>query len=303
MTRTVLILGASGKIGSHSATAFEAAGWAVRRFNRKTDDMTQAAMGAEVIVNGLNPPAYKNWETQVPAYTRQVIAAARASGATVIIPGNIYNFGNQPGTLDEATPQRATTRKGRVRVDMEKAYHDAGVRTIILRAGNFIDPNGNGDYMSMIALRDIKSGKVTAIGDSAAMQAYAYVPDWARAAVALADKADSLPDFIDVPFPGFAMTTRQMQEAYARLLGRPLKLAHFPWWLMAALAPFWSLAYEMKEMRYLYSMPHDISGARFASLLPDFQPTPLDDALRNCLSADIHPDQMVGASSKPILAQ
>ena len=56
MTKTVLILGASGKIGRHSAAAFQKAGWTVRAYDRKTESMTRAAMGADVIVNGLNPP-------------------------------------------------------------------------------------------------------------------------------------------------------------------------------------------------------------------------------------------------------
>lgn len=60
MTGTVLILGGRGKIGRHSAKAFAAGGWTVRHYRRGTD-MTQAAKGADVIVNGLNPPHYHNW--------------------------------------------------------------------------------------------------------------------------------------------------------------------------------------------------------------------------------------------------
>jgi len=54
------------KIGHHAAEAFAAAGWTLRRYKRGTD-MTAAAMGADVIVNGLNPPGYHNWAVrQVP---------------------------------------------------------------------------------------------------------------------------------------------------------------------------------------------------------------------------------------------
>lgn len=303
MTRTVLILGASGRIGRHSVTTFKAAGWTVRSFNRKTDDMTEAAMGADVIVNGLNPQNYQGWETIIPAYTAQVIAAAKASGATVIIPGNIYNFGDHPGVLDETTPQIATTRKGRVRIAMEQSYREAGVRTIVLRAGNFIDPNRNGDFMSMIMLKNIKSGKVMGLGDDHdTLQAYAYVPDWARAALALAEMRSDLPVFCDVPFPGHAFTITELRDLVSDMLGRPQKLVRFPWWLITLTAPVWGLAYEMKEMRYLYNMPHQISGARFANLLPDFQATRLDDVVRACLPPDVDPHQTVRARGKTIIA-
>lgn len=302
MQNTVLILGASGKIGSHAAETFWNAGWTVRRYKRGTD-MTEAAAGADVIINGLNPPGYHNWAKTIPAITAQVIAAAQSSGATVIIPGNIYNFGNQPGTFDENTAQTPCAKKGQIRVDMEQAYRDAGVQTIILRAGNFIDPNGNGDFMSMLAMRNISKGTLTAAGDPDAMQAYAYVPDWAQAALALAEKRDTLGQFEDVPFPGHSFTTHQLRDTVAAATGRTVKVSPFPWWLMTVLAPFWELAREMREMRYLYSMPHRISGTKFNRLLPNFKPTNLDDVMLNGLPADIDPDKMMRPRSQAIAAE
>ncbi len=47
--------GLIGHFGRRAAAAFAAAGWEVRRYARGTD-MAAAAQGAQVIVNGLNPP-------------------------------------------------------------------------------------------------------------------------------------------------------------------------------------------------------------------------------------------------------
>ena len=38
MTQTVLILGGSGKIGSHASEAFRNAGWGVRAINQLIED-------------------------------------------------------------------------------------------------------------------------------------------------------------------------------------------------------------------------------------------------------------------------
>ncbi|MEL6437185.1 MAG: epimerase, partial [Pseudomonadota bacterium] len=62
MAGQVLILGASGKVGRYAGRAFEAAGWTVRRFNRQTDTLVEAAHGCDVIVNGFNPQNYHDWE-------------------------------------------------------------------------------------------------------------------------------------------------------------------------------------------------------------------------------------------------
>ncbi|WP_342076560.1 NAD-dependent epimerase/dehydratase family protein [Yoonia sp. SS1-5] len=299
MAQTVLILGANGKIGSHAAETFWNAGWTVRRYERGTD-MVQAAQGADVIINGLNPPNYHNWATEIPKITRQVIAAAKATGATVIIPGNVYNFGDQPGTFDEDTPQIAETRKGRIRIAMEQAYQASGVQTIILRAGNFIDPNGNGDLMSLLIMRNVSRGKLTTPGDPDSMQAYAYMPDWARAALMLAEKRAQLGQFEDVPFPGHSFTMTELHTRVQTHVTRRLRLSRFPWWLMTILSPFWELAREMREMRYLYTMPHRIGDAKFRRLLPDFTPTPMDEVMLCGLPADINPNKVVRPGNQTV---
>ncbi len=275
---TVLILGPSGRIGSHAAKAFTAAGWEVRKYTRGTN-MTEAAQGVEVIVNGLNPPNYENWEVNIPKITNQVIAAAKASGATVIIPGNVYNFGNHPGVWDETTPQRATTKKGKIRIAMEQSYRDSGVQTIILRAGNFIDPDGTDDIFRMVLTKSLSKGKLTSMGRNDVPQAYCYLPDWARAAVALAEKRREFAKFEDIPFPGQTFTMESLRKSLERRTGRPVRLTKFPWWVMSLASPFWNLARELKEMRYLNDLGHKLSGQKLDRLLPGFTLTPLDDAI------------------------
>lgn len=280
MTKQVLILGASGKIGRHSALAFEAAGWTVRRFNRATDNMTTAAQGCDVIVNGLNPPNYKNWAGEIPKITADVINAAKHSGATVIVPGNVYHFGRSAGVWSEHTTPRPVSRKGQIRLTMERDYANSGVQTIILRAGNFIDPDRQGCVMSLVYLRDIKRNKITLPGPAGTRQAMCYLPDWARACVALAEKRTSLSQFEDIPFEGHTVTGNDIKSELEKITGQDLTFVKFPWWIMTLAAPVWTLAREMKEMRYLWNTDHALSATRLHDLLPDFQPTPFNDVMR-----------------------
>lgn len=283
MTNTVLILGPSGKIGRNAAQAFAAAGWNVRPYKRGTD-MTAAAIGADVIVNGLNPPNYENWEENIPRITKQVIAAAKASGATIIIPANVYNFGDYPGVWDENTPHRATTRKGKIRIEMEEAYRRSGLPVILLRAGNFIDPTGTDDVFKLVLLRSIKKGRVTRMGRTDIPQSYCYVPDWANAAVQLAEKRDQLAQFEDIPFPGHTFTMQELKDTLETQLDRPLRFETFPWWILPILRPFWAVAAELPEMRYLWNLGHQLSGEKFSRLLPDFTATPFEHVVASGLS-------------------
>lgn len=283
MTGTVLILGASGKIGKHSARAFAAAGWTVRRFDRQSQDMTEAAKGCDVIVNGLNPPNYHDWATIIPRITGQVIEAARVSGATVLLPGNVYHFGDRPGIWSETSPAKPVSRKGQIRLKMEQDYAASGVQTIILRAGNFIDPDGQGCVMSTVYLRSIEQGKITLPGPADTRQAMCYLPDWARAAVALAEMRQDLPGFVDVPFAGHTLTALELKSGIEKLRGRDIRFVRFPWWLFRLTGPIWELARELTEMRYLWNTDHALSGERLKQLLPEFETTPIDEVLRSVL--------------------
>lgn len=284
MTGTVLVLGSHGKIGHHSATAFADAGWVVRHYQRGTD-MAAVALGADVIVNGLNPPNYHNWAKLIPEITEQVIAAAKASGATVILPGNVYNFGDTGGVWSEETPQRPVSRKGHIRMQMEARYRESGIPTIVLRAGNFIDPEGNGDIMQLFLLRHIAKGRIIIGGGADVMQAWCYVPDWAQAALALAEKRTRLDRFEDVPFPGHSFTINELKSCLEAYLGRPLTLSRFPWGLMRLASPFWELARELSEMRYLWETPHQLSREKFDKLLPGFEAETLERVMLSGLPA------------------
>lgn len=281
MSQTVFFLGASGKVARHAAPVFQAAGWHIKFYDRKRGDMTAQAQGADVIVNGLNPPNYHDWSNIVPAITRDVIAAARSSGATVILPGNVYVFGDQPGTWTEDTPHRPNSRKGQIRQAMEESYARSGVQTINLRTGDFIsaDPGGN-DVMNLMILRGLARGKVTSPGDPNAMHAFGFLPDWARAARLLAEKRHRLGQFTDLNLGGANFSIEDLRQTLSTTLQRPLTLSRFPWPLLCVASPFLELAREMREMQYLWNVPHALSQDRLLELLPDYQPTDINSIMR-----------------------
>ena len=282
MPQKALILGASGHFGGQAARAFADAGWQIEVFKRGAD-MVAAAKGADLIVNGLNPPNYHAWDRLIPEITSAVLNAAKVSGATVLIPGNVYVFGTEPGPWNEATPHCAVARKGRIRAEMEARYRDAaagGTRTILLRAGDFIDPDRTGGLFDRFVIGRAAKGVITAFGDPDAEHAWAYLPDMARAAVGLAETRDRLAAYEDVPFPGLAFSTRALARAVTEHTGRPMRIRRFPWWMLRAASPFWELARELTEMRYLYDHPHRLDGAKFGRLLPGFAMTPLAGVLQ-----------------------
>ena len=307
MTETVLILGAKGRFGRATATAFVKAGWHVRLMARGWDveasngrvehicgnaleagTVAKAAEGADVIVNALNPP-YGRWAQDVPTLTANVIAAAQSSGATVMIPGNVYNYGEaMPPVLLEMTKHAPTTELGHLREELEQAYRNAarkGVQTIILRAGDFIEGTATSNWFESQMVNKIESGKITYPGPLDQMHAWAYLPDLGRACAELVAKRDQFGEFEQFNFEGFNLTGAALIAAIEQAWGKPLKVKAVPWWAIKAMALFVPDMAGVAAMSYLWRTPHAINGTKFARALPDFIPTPMSEALTSVLQS------------------
>jgi hypothetical protein len=126
-----------------------------------------------------------------------------------------------------------------------------------------------------------------------AVHAWAYLPDLARAFAAVAEQRAALAPFEVLHFPGHAVdgaTFMRMLERAARrtrVLAAtvPLRRSNLPWVLLrlgGLAVPMWR---EIAEMRYLWDVPHRLSGERLAKVIGPPPSTPLEPALEATLGA------------------
>ncbi|MCB6179357.1 epimerase [Rhodobacter sp. Har01] len=284
MAKRALVAGAGGGFGGAMATALRAAGWEVQAYARGSD-MGAAAKGADVIVNGLNPPRYHAWDRLIPEITETVLAAARFSGARVLVPDNVYVYGSQPGPWNAGTPHRPVSRKGTIRAAMEARYREATekaqARVLILRGGDFIRTSTTEGIFPEVVLKPLSKGRIVALGDPDAARAHAFLPDMARAGAALLGQDG--PAFLDMPFAGHTFSMRDLARAIGQVTGAEPQVTRFPWWQLRLLSPVWELARELGEMRYLYDLPHALDPAPLQAALPGFAVTPFDTVVRAML--------------------
>jgi nucleoside-diphosphate-sugar epimerase len=213
-----------------------------------------------------------------------------------MFPGNVYNFGaGMPEALSESTPQAPTARKGRIRVEVEQAMREAaqaGLRVAIVRAGDFFGGPGRGSWFDLVVVKSLAAGRVVYPGRTDRVHAWAYLPDLARAFVAVAEQRARLAPFEVLHFPGHAVTGNQFVAAIAASARRlkilspdaQVKVGDLPWPIMrlgGLLVPMWR---ELAELRYLWDVPHRLSGERLAALIGGLPATPLDRAMDETLS-------------------
>ena len=309
-TKTALVLGATGGIGGAVAQGLALRGWRIRALNRnaaeaarrqpdfdwfqgdamQADDVLKAAQGADVIVHAVNPPGYRNWGKVVLPMLDNTIAAAKAVGARIVLPGTVYNFGPDVFPIvTEDSAQRPKTRKGAIRVQMERRLRAAAEQgdssVIIVRAGDFFGGARANSWFSQAMVTPGKSiTSMTYPGKRGVGHQWAYLPDVAETMIRLIEKGDELPAFAVYHMRGhWDGDGRQMIEAVQRVVGHKVKVKSFPWWIVPLASPFVTFMRELREMSYLWDVPLEMRNDRLVAVLGEEPHTPIDEAVRASL--------------------
>ncbi|HEU4410052.1 MAG TPA: NAD(P)H-binding protein [Polyangiaceae bacterium] len=311
-TKTALVLGATGGIGGEVAEALRRHGWAVRGLARDpaaarrarpgaiewvagdamvAGDVARAARGATLVVHAVNPPGYRHWgELVLPMIDHTIAAARAAGGARILLPGTIYNV--DPAAtpvLDEASPQRPRSRKGALRVELERRLEAASAEApaLIVRAGDFFGPRAKASWFSQAMVRPGRP--VTRLVNPAkgVGHSWAYLPDLAEAMARLLDVPERLRPFERVQFEGFwDADGSAMPAALRAAVGSGRLTEHaFPWWLMRALAPFGGFPREAADIAATWRYPVRFDNRRLEALIGPEPRTPVVEALRATLAA------------------
>jgi nucleoside-diphosphate-sugar epimerase len=306
-----LVLGATGGIGSETALALGSRGWHIRAFYRTPrppgdasawewiqgdamdrSSVVAAAQGARAIVHAVNPPGYRNWDTLVLPMVANTIAAAEASGARILLPGTIYNYGPDAyPVLREDSAQRATTHKGRIRIALEQQLEDAarrGIRSLIVRFGDFFGPRPGGSWFSQAMVTPGRPlQRIVYPGKPAVGHSWAYLPDAAQAFAQLMDREAELEDFARFHFRGFYDADGTgMIAAIRRAAGQPsLRVRPLPWFVFGLAAPFNETMRELLATRPLWQTSIELDNSRLTRVLGSEPQTPTDQAVLTTLRA------------------
>jgi len=306
MKGRIIILGGAGQLGRAAAQAFKSAGWQVASLvrgrsaggaapgteiievdARDAESVVSAASGADAVLHALNVP-YTDWGRLALPFADTAIAAARENRATLVFPGNLYNYGaGMPARIDETVSMRPTSRKGVIRVAIETRMREAaegGLRTVVLRAGDYFGGDGRGSWFDRMIVRGIAAGRLTYPGPLDTIHEWAYLPDVARALVPLVEQRERLAPFATLGFAGHALTGREFLRAISRACRRDFKIDFVPWRLLKAVGVVVPVFRELADISYLWSTPHAIDGARLAEIIGDLPRTPLDQAISASLA-------------------
>jgi len=279
---SVLILGATGGFGNELTRQMASQGWRVRAVSRKSHNnndnsgsiewivgdldrpktLVAAARGVDMIVHAVNVP-YQHWNPTMLNYTRTIIDLALDNDAQLMFVGNVYNAGiPADGMINEHTPNAPINGLGEIRAQLEDMIINAsehGLRTTIMRFGDFFGPDVGTSNWFNVCTKAIGKNKLMFAGDAEIPHTWAYLPDAAKACAKVAAlrlaETDS-PNHMVLPFTGHVFSFAQLQSVFESITGQDIKVNKAPWTFYKVLGWVVPLMREIVSTRYLWQ--HDI---------------------------------------------
>lgn len=194
-----------------------------------TPEGARAAVdGASVVYHCMNVGYHLQVEV-MPQIQQAVLAAAEAVGARLVVLDTLYPYGETRGAvMTEDTPWNATTRKGRMRAELDAGYlaaHAEGrLRVVLGRSADFVGPGVlNSTLGGAVFPAALTGEEVPAFGDIDLPHSYTYIGDVAVGLATLGENPDGDGRVWHLPTAP-ALTTRQILAMLEARVGRPLTL-------------------------------------------------------------------------------
>ncbi len=246
--------------------------------------LTEAAQGAAAIHSCAAPP-YHRWAAHWPPLAASLCATAEATGAVLVMLGNLYAYGPVDGPMTEELPLAATGTKGRVRAavwEQARQLHEQGrIKAVEVRASDFFGPGvTDGGHLAARAMPRVLRGKpVSSLGDPDTPHSWSYIPDVAAALAEVAGEERAWGRAWHLPTAP-ALSTREMVDRLAAQAGTgPVAVRQLPSAVLNLASLVSPLLRELKEVRYQFDRPFVIDSSAYEAAFA-VRATPVEEQVK-----------------------
>ena len=269
-------------VGRHETAVLPAGVEQVRADLYDPASAARAVAGASVVYHAAQPP-YDQWAGNFERLNASVGDAAAAAGARLVFADNLYMYGPGASPMREDTPQRATDRKGALRIRLAAdllARHDRReLEVAIGRSSDYFGPHGRNSGVGERAFGALVAGRpAAAAGRADVERSFSYLPDLARAMVVLGDRDEAAGRAWHLPVTD-PMTVRAFLERAFAVAGLPVRIRVDRPFTLKVAGLFVPMAREVVVVMYQWTEPFISDWSAFEAAFGPFERTPLDDAL------------------------
>ncbi|MFF0536054.1 SDR family oxidoreductase [Streptomyces coelicoflavus] len=247
-----------------------------------TADGARAAVRGAAVVHHCVNVAYHLQVEVMPRVQEAVLAAVEASGARLVVLDTLYPYGETGGAvMTEDSPWQATSRKGRMRAELDERYlaaHRSGrARVVLGRSADFVGPGVlNSSLGAAVFPGALTGGDVVAMGDIDLPHSYTGIADVAAGLATLGERPDGDGRVWHLPTAP-AVSTRDIHAMVEKRVGRPLNVVVLD--RPRAYGPFdEQMMAEYEEMFYQHTEPQIVDSSAFERFF-GVAPTPLADTV------------------------
>ncbi|KPC59977.1 NAD-dependent epimerase/dehydratase family protein [Streptomyces chattanoogensis] len=250
--------------------------------------LTEAAQGAAAIYSCAAPP-YHRWASEWPPLASSVCAAAEATGAVLVMLGNLYGYGPVDGPMTEDLPLAATGPKGRVRAAVweqaQKLHEQGRIQAVEVRASDFFGPGvtDGGHLAARVMPRLLRGRPVTTLGDPDAPHSWTYLPDVAGALVEVAGEQRAWGRPWHIPTQPALATREMVDRLAAHAETGPVAVRRLSPAVLGLVSLFSPLLRELKEIRYQFDRPF-VAGTSAYEAAFALRATPVDEQIKATVS-------------------
>ncbi len=250
-------------------------------------DAARAVAGASVVYHAAQP-AYDRWAGNFERLNASVADAAASAGARLVFADNLYMYGPGGSPMRETTPQRATDRKGALRITLAAdllARHTRGeLEVAIGRSADYFGPHGTNTGVGERVFGALVAGRsAAATGRIDVEHSFSYLPDLARAMVVLGDRDEAAGRAWHLPVMD-PVTVRAFLERAFAVAGMPPKIRVDGPFMLKVAGLFVPMAREVGVVMYQWTQPFVSDWSAFEAAFGPFERTPLDEALATTIS-------------------
>lgn len=303
--KKALVLGASGGMGFSIVNELMARGVEVTAFARtkskleslfgdvpnlhfftgdifEVEDIKRAAKDVDVIFQSANIP-YPEWEEKLELFMKNIVLAAKDCEAKLACVDNIYAYGRSAGEkVNENFPKNPHTKKGRVRLNVEKLIKQSEVDALIAHFPDFYGPNAHNTLLHYTLDSVVKGKKALYLGDQNIKREFIFTPDGAKAIVNLAFDERSYGQNWNIPGCG-TISGKEIIAILRELTGYAKGVSTVSKNMIKFLGLFNRFMREVVEMFYLNEEPVVLDGSKYEQMLGEVPRTSYQEGLRRTI--------------------
>jgi nucleoside-diphosphate-sugar epimerase len=265
------------KLFSHKSNVTAYAG---NIFN--VEDILNAAKGVDVIFQAANIP-YSQWEEKLALFMSNILSAAKEHSAKVALVDNIYAYGrSRGGRITEEFQKNPHTKKGQIRLNVEKLVKESGVKALIAHFPDFYGPNAENAILHYTLDSIVQGKKAGYVGNQELKREFIFTPDGAKAIVNLALYEGAYGQNWNIP--GYdVISGKELVQIIRELTGYEKGVYTISKNMIRFLGLWNRDMREVVEMFYLNEQPVVLDGSKYEQTFGEVPHTSYREGLRETI--------------------